>query len=130
MKLKKYFSAVVLGCSLLMTSCVSVPTQQEMSTMSFGFAPTNYESPIKQYFDSTLIDPYSAHYEFSTPVQFVWKDSFLLGGKVYAGYLVNTQVNSKNRMGGYGGSRRFGFIFNSNRIIKVITPDEYELANN
>jgi hypothetical protein len=118
---------VFLLLLLILTGCVTAPTQEEISKMDFGAPPQNYETTIKKYFDSTLFDPYSAHYDFQSPQQYYYKQSPLAGGGLYAGYRVCVGVNAKNRYGGYVGEKMYAFIIKDERIIKVL--DELELQS-
>ncbi len=115
-----------LFAAILITSgCATAPTQQELNSLNYGQPPQNYEDTIKSYFNKVLFDPYSAHYTFEPPQTYYVKEAPLMGGHLYAGYLVRVGVNAKNQMGGYTGEEAWGFIFNDERIIKVLNPQEF-----
>jgi hypothetical protein len=75
---------------------VTPPTQQQISSLDYGTPPKDYEATVKEYFNSVLFDPYTAHYDFMNPVgKFWYKTPPLLGNRIYAGYLVRVSVNAK-----------------------------------
>jgi len=112
---------VVLG------GCATPPSPAEIANLDFGSPPQQYEATIKKYFDSTLLDPYTAHYDFDKPRKYWIKDPPLKGGQIHAGYLVLVGVNAKNQHGAFVGRHDFGFIIKDEVIIK--TMDEIELEN-
>jgi hypothetical protein len=105
-----------------------MPSPQELENLEYGAPPTiDCEAVIKEYFERVLFDPYSAHYKFGSPQKFWYKEPPLLGGRLYAGYVVFVGVNAKNRMGGYVGMKEYGFLFNSNQLIRVLEPEKIRL---
>ena len=125
--LMKLLVAPILAVLVLLSGCATLPPQEQIASLDYGSPPQNYEATIKKYFDKVLFDPYSARYDFEPPQQYWVKDPPLMGGKLYAGYLVRTSVNAKNRMGGYVGRQMYGFIIKDERITKVL--EEFELRN-
>ncbi|MBR0460236.1 MAG: hypothetical protein IJJ26_13455 [Victivallales bacterium] len=124
---------VFLLSLLLFVGCVSMPSQQELDKLDYGTPLTpadNYEAKIKLYFSKRLYDPYSAHYEIGFPQQYWYKASPLMGGKLYAGYMVFVDVNAKNLYGAYTGTDTYGFIFKNGDIIKVLSPGEVKNTKN
>ncbi len=120
----------------MISGCVTMPSQEEISKLDFGTPITiDYEKSIKNYFEKALFDPYSAKYEFEPPQQYWYKPSAFAGGPwfsrgpLYAGYLVIALVNAKNRFGAYIGMQKYGFLFKNNELIRVIEPQEFELAS-
>ena len=111
---------------MFLVGCATMPTKEEIAKLNYGMAPTiDCQQVIKDYFSNALVDPYSAVYEFeNTPTQYWYKEPPLMGGKLYAGYMVSVKVNAKNRMGGYTGKKQYIFIFNNNSIIKIIDSEE------
>ncbi len=118
--------APLLTLIVMLVGCATVPSQEELSRLDYGPSPARYEETIKKYFDGVLFDPYSAHYDFESPRQWYVKDSPLMGGQIFAGYLVRVGVNAKNRLGGYAGKKVYGFIINKEQIVKVMQPHELE----
>lgn len=113
---------------LLVSGCATMPTQQEINSLNYGSPLTiDYQSVIRNYFEKVLFDPYSAHYNFGNPQTYWFKEPPLLGGRLYAGYMVFVGVNAKNRMGGYVGMKEYGFLFKDNQIIKILQPEDISL---
>ena len=113
---------------LLVAGCATMPTQQEIANLNYGAPLTiDYQSVIRTYFEKVLFDPYSAHYNFGNPQTYWLKQPPLLGGGLYAGYMVFVGVNAKNRMGGYVGMKEYGFLFKDNQIIKILQPEDISL---
>lgn len=111
------------GCAT--TPNYTSPTQEQIAKLDYGSPITiDYQEAIKSYFHRRLFDPYSAVYEFATPQKYWVNRSPLYGGGLYAGYMVYVDVNAKNRMGGYVGAQRYGFLFKNDSIILVLNPDE------
>jgi uncharacterized protein YceK len=121
---------VLLACMIL-SGCATMPTREQLANIDYGTPLTiDYEQAIKQYCNKVLFDPYSAVYEFSSPQQYWIQMPPILGGKLLSGYMVFVDINAKNRMGGYTGTKRWGFLFKNNSIEKVVDPDEMAIARN
>lgn len=121
--MKKFF-VILLAC-IAMCGCATMPTQEEITKIDYGSPISiDYEQVIKQYCSNVLFDPYSAVYEFSAPQQYWVKQPPLLGGGLISGYMVFADINAKNKMGGYTGKQRWGFLFRNNSIFKVFSPAE------
>jgi hypothetical protein len=111
----------ILAVALLSTGCaIGPPTQQEMNVavrkIGRGSPLTeDYRADIKRWFFTTLKDPMSAQYVFSTPVI----GAARVGGQVLPGYLVSVQVNSKDSSGAYVGFKTYSFVFRNNQLIGV-----------
>lgn len=79
---------------------------------AFGQPPANIEAPIRDYFESTLKDPESARFRFSTPQKAHANWGLIDGGKIrWVGYLVRVDVNAKNSFGGYVGFKPYMALF-------------------
>ncbi len=112
-----------LGMVTLLSGCSSSFQKPDMNA-DHGTPPVNYEQTIREYFESVLIDPESARYRFNQPVKAYENDGLVAGGDVcWLGYLVETQVNSKNRLGGYVGYESYVVLFKANDIYKVQKRD-------
>jgi len=118
---------ITASISLAISGCVAPPTQQELATIDYGPAPTNYEALIKARFEESLFDPYSAQYVFSPPEQFWFKEAPMMGGRLYSGWMVKTGINAKNRMGGYTGRKYYGVIIKNGQVIRIL--EDFELQN-
>jgi len=112
-----------LVIAILLPGCSSF-FQKPDSCANYGTPPVNYEEKIKQYFELVLIDPESARYRFSQPIKAYENEGLISGGKVcWLGYLVETQVNAKNQLGGYVGYQPYVVLFKSNEIYRVEKRD-------
>ena len=122
---------IILMAGVLLSGCATMPTREQIANIDYGSPISiDYEQAIKQYCSNVLFDPYSAVYEFSSPQQYWLKEAPLMGGRLLSGYIVFVNINAKNRMGGYTGTKRWGFLFRDNSIIKAIDPEEMALMRN
>lgn len=111
----KFYFLIVL--SLL--GCATTPTQKEFETADYGPYPEKYEQIIKAFYSEKLFDPYSAAYNFSSPV----KGWDRVKGKDVFGWTACAKINAKNRMGGYVGVRPFFFLIKNDQIISHFEID-------
>ena len=90
---------------LALTGCASGPTPQDIAGANYGSAIEQEaaENRVKQYFNGTLKDPYSAQFQFS---------------KVEKGYIMTVNVNAKNSYGGYTGNQGYQFLFQNGLLVK------------
>lgn len=105
--------AVVAGCA-------SGPTPQDIANADYGspVAQAQAEERIKQYFNGTLKDPYSAQYQFSPVEKGYVVGSAMEGKNLYAGYIISVNVNAKNSYGGYTGNKGYQFLFQNGALVK------------
>ena len=100
-----------MGCAT-----VHKPTPEQIATADYGSYPNNYRQVVEDYMRKILIDPYSAVYEGwcgpSAGYYYDWSGT-------YFGYRVCVEINSKNRMGGYVGSKPFYFMINNGTVVKM-----------
>lgn len=88
----------------------------------YGPVPSDYEEKIKAEFDTRLIDPESARYEFGKPVKAY--DNNIFSGEIdWIGYAVEITLNAKNRLGGYTGRSAYTILFKDNVITDVKEGD-------
>ena len=114
-KLLKFISIGIL--LVVLSSCAIiplVPTEEQISKADFGFYPENYKEIVKNYYSKSLFDPYSAHY--------IWLKLPIRGyistyNQLHFGYLVHIELNAKNRMGGYVGSKAIAVLVKNNHVI-------------
>lgn len=115
------FRTILLGIALCfaacsLSSCVTMPTQQEISNADYGTYPNNYQEIIKNYMDNLLFDPYSAVYSnWRGPSQGYSGGRFI---QIAFGFRVCVDINAKNRMGGYVGKKLHYYIINNGRIVQ------------
>src|SRR5262245_49168637 len=106
---------LILALSCTMAGCFGLPPKPpDLYAVQIGPPPENYEDQIRNYFKPSLLDPYSAMYEFSGPVR-GWDQDNNGIAKVF--WVVCGTVNAKNRFGGYVGQRPFLAIFDRARIV-------------
>ena len=84
----------------------------------YGAMPSDYEEIIKEYFNSTLKDPYSAHYSFIKIPSKAHKGNYSTKTVQY-GYEVCVNVNAKNSYGAYTGNKPFWFLIRDGVIIDL-----------
>lgn len=116
---RAYCFFIVVTIALL-AGCASGPTPQDIANADYGspIAQDQAETRIKQYFNGTLKDPYSAQYQFS-PVQKGYIIGSAVEGKpLFAGYLISVNVNAKNSYGGYTGNQGYQFLFQNGALVK------------
>lgn len=102
--------------SVLLAGCVHRPTPEQMASADYGSYPDNYKELIQQHFSKRLFDPYSAQYsDWRGPSSGYWSKPF--GGETLFGYRACVEVNAKNRMGGYTGSKQYFFMIRNGSII-------------
>lgn len=98
--------------TILLASCTSAPTREQIINADYGPYPTNYEQRIKDYFSNILRDPYSAQYRFHKPFKGYTNKAPIQGGGVDKfGWIVRVWVNAKNAFGGYIGEKQYMFFF-------------------
>ena len=112
----RYFIVTMLFA--LLTSCASLPSQQEAAAADYGTYPSNYEQVVKGYYDNTLKDPGSAQYrDITLPKQFWLGDRFT--GAHY-GYLVCATLNAKNSYGAYIGFQTDGLLIHNGIVVQYV----------
>jgi hypothetical protein len=118
------FSVVVLmlfGCAAM-----NKPSPEQITNADYGGYPADYQQVIQDRLSKTMYDPYSAVFtNWRGPSKGYIYD--ITG--VYYGYRVCVDVNGKNRLGGYVGSRPFLFIIKNNEIIKAEEGSEPDVFN-
>ena len=123
----------ICGCGTVQPKSKEWPDETEFNAANYGTAPDDYQQKIPKFFESILIDPESAKYEFARPVKAVRRDGRQAdtGGVltparwVYEfayGYSVTLLINSKNSFGGYTGQKPVRVFFLSG------VPVDYEEA--
>lgn len=103
---------------LCLASCVHGPTPEQMASADYGSYPESYKEVIQQYFSKSLFDPYSAQYsDWRGPSSGYLARPF--GGETIFGYRACVEVNAKNRMGGYTGSKQYFFMIRNGGVAYV-----------
>lgn len=97
----------LIGCGL------KRPSPEEFANAYFGEFPSNYEMLIKNHMESRLFDPYSAVYKFHPPEK-GWMNHW---GTIYYGWLVECDINAKNRYGAYVGYHTYSFLIRDGKLL-------------
>lgn len=111
----------IITASVLISSCASKPTQEELANADYGIYPENYQEIIVNYFSMRLKDPSSAQYSFLKGPEKQWYGF----GNVY-GYGACFTINAKNSYGGYTGQQLHFVMIRDGRVVKE--QDEKGLA--
>jgi hypothetical protein len=119
--------AIILTLLLCVVSflggCGSTPTQQQIQNAYYGPYPANYEANIKDYMNHVLYDSQSAIYEFSSPYQgygYRWTDkngNATPFATLEFGWIVNFNINAKNRFGGYVGFTPYRVVIRDDKVV-------------
>jgi len=118
--MKKFMIILFLYVLLLGCATVQPPSPEQLATADYGKYPDNYEEIIINSMSDLLIDPQSAIYShWRGPVE-GWVTSN--GGYIF-GYKVCTDVNAKNRFGGYTGRKTYFFVIRNGEIIRYARPE-------
>ncbi len=112
---------IYVTMSLLLVSCVTAPTKDQLEVADYGSAPENYEEIIRYYMQRVLKDPDSAQYNFTTiPLQMWKRDGF--GSRFKFGWGVCALINAKNSFGGFVGNQNHFFLIRDGTIIDAPGP--------
>jgi hypothetical protein len=102
---------------LVLQGCLHQPPSAPHFTVEdYGPPPVRHEEVIKQFFDVTLKDPFSAQYRFQEPTQAYNYKTFVDSEPSNPGWLVNVEVNAKNSYGAYIGWKRYAFLIKNELI--------------
>jgi hypothetical protein len=114
---------LVIVILAFMAGCASGPTPQDIARADYGtpVGQQQAEERIKQYFNGTLKDPYSAQYQFSQVEKGYVVGSAFEGKGLSAGYLISVNVNAKNSYGGYTGNKGYQFLFQNGVLVKGLS---------
>lgn len=99
---------IFISCAPFASIYPQPPNNTEIATADFGTYPANYQQMIQNFMSQRLIDPYSAVYYFGEP-------EMMKAGNEY-GYRVKVNINAKNRIGGYVGTKPYAFMIHNERI--------------
>lgn len=109
---------------MMLTGCAAPPPN-----VDYGPPPTNFQAPIKAYFDLVLKDPESARYRFGPPVPGYSNAGLIYGGGVaHVGYIVDVAVNAKNSFGGYTGNKFYSAVFERGQLVDVFEGINHPLV--
>lgn len=107
-----YILLVLILASLI--GCAGNPQQAATATQNAGPFPESYKEIISQEIKRTFFDPYSLRdTSISTPVA----GSLPYQSGSGSGWVVCTEANGKNRMGGYVGLTKTAFLIRNGMIV-------------
>ena len=103
-------AAILCGCTV-----PPPPTPEELASASYGDKPKDYRQKIEDAFETILIEPETASFDFDSPEQ-GWGPA---RGKNLFGWVVWTRVNSKNRFGEFAGWRDFKVLMADDEVVGI-----------
>jgi hypothetical protein len=109
---------LAVALALILASCDTTVTKQEMATADYGPKPVNYQDEIRSYLNLRLTDPKAAIVEFRAGPQQIYNRGTPVRGEQY-GWGVCVWVNDKNRAGAYDGFYPMSFVLRSEKIVHV-----------
>ena len=99
---------------------------QDLASADYGAYPADYEAIIKNYFNTTLKDPFSAHYQFEKPFKAYLRNAPIVGGQPRVfGYMVYTAVNAKNSFGAYVGWKSYRLLIRNGVVVGAATSNPW-----
>ena len=117
--------AVLILTLLLLPSCANAPPSDAvLRGAQYGDAPgSDHQNKIREAFEPLLIEPGSAEFEFTEPQQGWGKDQH---GFVF-GWVVWTEVNSKNEFGAYAGWSPYKVLLQMGDVHSIYEPSGNDL---
>lgn len=110
---------LLIGIGICIEGCGAVggikpPTPEQIKATDHGIFPDNFKEVIAAYMDDILIDPESVRYtNWKGPI-IGWAGDKLRG--YFFGYGVCVEINARNKMGGYTGSKPAFFIIHNGEV--------------
>lgn len=123
----RFIYGVVMMCAILfLTSCATMPTQQELASADYGRYPDNYEQTIKTYLEPILKDPSSAQYRYLKGPEKKW--TRIVTQSNY-GYRVCYMINAKNSFGGFTGYKTHYFLIRDGVVVQHVyeSGEKYDI---
>jgi hypothetical protein len=109
---------LAVALALILASCDTTVTKQEMATADYGPKPVNYQDEIRSYLNLRLTDPKAAIVEFRAGPQQIYNRGTPVRGEQY-GWGVCVWVNDKNKSGAYDGFYPMSFVIRNEKIVHV-----------
>lgn len=104
---------------MALSSCASVPSEQELQNADYGNPPgRDHQGRIRSAFESILLDPSSARFKYAAPEK-GWgrgKQGFIYG------WVVMTDVNSKNKFGAFTGWKTYKVLLREREVHSIYQP--------
>jgi hypothetical protein len=118
--MKIFFAALF---AMLVSGCVSLPTQQEAASADHGSYPSDYEQIAKDFYGNILKDPSSAQYRNIAAPKKAWLGDRFNGAKY--GYIVCVTLNAKNSYGAYIGFQTDGLLIRNGVVIQYVAKGDW-----
>lgn len=112
---------------LALGACASVPSARALEQADYGAPPgSGHRDRIKAAFAQLLIDGAGADYRFAEPEHGWGRDEH---GFAY-GWVVMTDVNSKNRFGAFTGWKAYKVLTVAGNVHSIYEPKGNDLFGN
>ena len=117
--------AVVVGLSVVLTSCASGPTPEQIAAADYGLEmkPERCVEVAQPVLSDHLRDPGSAQFRHNSCYQGWWGSVPLLSMPVVFGYIQEGEVNGKNAYGGYVGFKPYRALVKNGFVIRYCITD-------
>lgn len=124
--MKNTTATFLIISTLLLSGCETLPPKDQLASADYGSAPDNDKTKYiaKQLILKTLLDPYSAVVSCGN----LMKGVVNIGFRNRYGYLLECQVNAKNRFGAYTGSEPVFFWIRNGGMENIDLPFDFEPA--
>lgn len=113
--------------AVALTACASAPSARALEQAEYGPAPGGaLQGRIRAAFQGLLLEPGSAEFRFGEPEQ-GWgrgDDGFAYG------WVVWTDVNSKNRFGAFTGWQSYKVLTQGDEVHSIYVPKGKDLFGN
>ena len=108
--------SLIFAFALEMTFVASLNAQTPSADAArYGPYPTYYKEITMQWLNKQLIDPDSARIEWNGEPK---PSDVGKGSEAVSGYLVNFNVNARNRFGSYTGKQKHSVLIRDGKVIK------------
>lgn len=112
--MKRCVNVILFGLVMILGGCAGHLTKAQFSQADYGELSPAYKEAIKEHMIDKFYDPESARYrDIKPPMKgyaYVPNDA----PKLTFGYIVDVNINAKNRMGGYTGEGEYTFLVKNN----------------
>jgi len=110
---------------ILLTSCASKPTQNELLSADYGrdMSPEECVSIAQDTISRGLKDPSSAQFRHGTCVKGYWSSVPIMSLKKAYGWYQVGEVNAKNSYGGYVGFKPYQILMKDGYVVRYCITD-------
>ncbi|MBC8549812.1 MAG: hypothetical protein ISR69_13455 [Gammaproteobacteria bacterium] len=119
--MKQFSLGLLIIFSLFLSGCMSVPTNQFVSSRYYGPQPEDTEVVAKKHFYYALIDGESAVYQVNPRAIKIYSYNPFGPEKLNLakyGWLIDGKLNAKNKFGGYTGWKDFYLIYRNGEVVE------------